>query len=181
MEELKNSKNDLKKKFENEKNKIIKKSEKLNSIKLDIRNNLENLLEKKKYEEFFLKKQNYLVEFKSINEIKINVSDIPFAYFSNTIKFEDFGSIKYYKSFKDIEQIYNEKKLTKRNSLNFIKTDENTKNTKSKSKEKHLNNIFQDNLLNNKNYSTSPKKSLNSKNSHKVEKPKGSYSNIFLI
>lgn len=159
-----------------EKEKLQRKCEKLESMKEEIINRLEEIVEKKRYEEFYVKKQVYLSEFKSISEIKCNLADIPFAYFSNSLKLDDFGCIKYYKSFKEIEQKYLEKKIQRKNQ-NFCKNEKGHSNVKSLSKEKHLINVFQDNLLNNKNYSSSPQKQGNaSKNMLKVEKNNSSSS-----
>jgi hypothetical protein len=171
IEELNNSKVECRTHFKREKEKVNKKSETLGEMKQEIVSKLEELVEKKKYEEFYVKKQIYLSEFKSISELKINFAEIPFAYFSNSIKLEDLGCVKYYKSFKEIEQRYQEKN-SQRKQQNSHKEETNF-DLKSLSKEKHkMSNIFQDNLLNNKNYSTSPHKqgTSSTKNILKVEK-----------
>lgn len=117
-----------------------------------------------------MKKQVLLSEFKAISSVKLSFTEIPFAYFSNSIKLDDAGCIKYFKSFKEIEQRYSEKRKD-RKQMGIQKEDQNLLGNLGREKQKSSN-VFQDNLLNNKNYSTSPQKQGESstKNLLKVEK-----------
>ena len=175
IEELNGSKIDCRAHLKKEKEKLSKKCEKLINNKHEIVSKVEEYVENKKYKEFYIKRQIYLNELKSISEIRINLTDFPFAYFYNSFKIEDCGgSLRYYKSFKEIEKRYNDRKNQRKNSSS-IKTEE--EHTNLKCKEHQSENIFQDNLLNNKNCSNSPKKTNNSSsNILKVEKKESSSS-----
>ena len=180
-EELNDSEIECQNHFKKEKEKLEKKCEKLNVIKKEI-SKLENLVDNKKYNEFNEKRVIYLKEFKIISEIKINLSGIPYAYFSNTLKLDDTGeTIKYFNSFDEIEQKY----FVKKNSNHQIQNEIKHVNIKNLSKVNDSYNIFQDNLLNNKTYSTSPNKPqiTFSSNNLKINKMESSLqaSNFYII
>ena len=140
-EMIKTSFNEHNKHYETEKSTLNKKLEKMRTIHDFYFPLFEDLLNKKKFEEYFQKKKVYLQEFTEVSELKISQSEIPFVYFSSKFKYEDSGSIKYYTSIKDIENKYpQEKNRNKTNKYSLCK-----KGSDPKIKE---HNIFQDNLLN---------------------------------
>lgn len=145
IEMFKNSHNEHIKNYEKDKLILSKKLDKLKSVHKYYYPILEDLLNKKKYEEFVQKRNSYTKEFQDVCDVKLIQENKSFMYFSNKFKFDDPGSISYLNSFAEIEKRIH----LNSNSIKLHNPDAITKKDKEIKEKEH--NIFKDNLMSNNN------------------------------
>jgi len=138
---FKNSHNEHIKNYEKDKLILSKKLDKLKSVHKYYYPILEDLLNKKKYEEFVQKRNSYTKEFQDVCDVKLIQEHSSFIYFSNKFKFDDPGIISHLNSYSEMEK----KLLQHNNSIKMVHHD-GIKKKESKEKE---HNVFKDNLMNN--------------------------------
>lgn len=143
---LRTSLNEHQKKIDTDKNSIAIRYQKLSKLKQRLKGAYEYHTSKN-YEDFNIVKQELTKKIKELSTLEstFDKTELPFAYYASNVKVDEMtGSIKYFKNLKDVENRHRELKIEK------SKERVNKKVETPKSNSDKYENIFQDNLLKDK-------------------------------